>query len=159
MLSGEEIQEIEAELPNYADRRAVCIDALKIVQQHRGGWVSDDALRDLADYLEMTIDELDGVATFYNLIFRKPVGKHVILLCNSVSCYVMGYERIRQYFKEHLQVDFGGTTADGNFTLLPTACLGICDLAPAMMVDGDTYTQLDPHNISVVLESYRQESR
>ena len=155
MLSGEEIQEIEAEFPNYADKRAVCIDALKIVQQHRG-WVSDDALHDMTDYLEKTTDELDGVVTFYNLIFRKPVGKHVILLCNSVSCYVMGYESIRQYFKEALQVDFGGTTADGVFTLLPTACLGICDYAPAMMVDGDTYTQLDPQNIGVVLETYRR---
>ena len=157
MLSSGEIQEIEAEFPNYADKRAVCIDALKIVQQHRGGWVSDDALRDLADYLEMTTDELDGVATFYNLIFRKPVGKHVVLLCNSVSCYVMDYESIRRYFKEALQVDFGGTTADGNFTLLPTACLGICDHAPAMMVDGDTYTQLDSQNIGVVLDTYRRQ--
>jgi len=157
MLSGDEIHEIEAEFPNYADKRAVCIDALKIVQQHRGGWVSDDALRDLADYLEMTTDELDGVATFYNLIFRKPVGKHVVLLCNSVSCYVMGYEAIRQYFKEALKVDFGGTTADGVFTLLPTACLGICDHAPAMMVDSDTYTQLDSQNIGVVLDTYRRQ--
>ncbi len=157
MLSGEEIKEIEAEFPNYADRRAVCIEALKIVQRHRG-WVSDEALRDLADYLDMTTDELDGVATFYNLIFRKPVGKHVILLCNSVSCYVMGYETIRQYLQDNLHVDFGGTTSDGVFTLLPTVCLGICDHAPAMMVDEDTYTHLDPQNINVVLESYRQEN-
>jgi NADH-quinone oxidoreductase subunit E len=150
MLSGEEIKEIEAELPNYLDRRAVCIDALKIVQRHRG-WVSDEALHDLAEYLEMTTDELDGVATFYNLIFRKPVGKHVILLCNSVSCYVMGYEAIRQYLKDNLQVDFGGTTSDGLFTLLPTVCLGICDHAPAMMV------QLDPQNISAVLDRFRRQ--
>ncbi len=155
MLSGEEIKEIEDELPHYADRQAVCIDALKIVQRHRG-WVSDEALHDLADFLEMTTDELDGVATFYNLIFRKPVGKHVILLCNSVSCYVMGYEIIRQYLKDNLHVDFGGTTSDGLFTLLPTVCLGICDHAPAMMVDEDTYTHLDPQNIGVVLDTYRQ---
>ncbi len=158
MLSGEEIKEIEAEIPNYADRRAVCIDALKIVQKHRG-WVSDEALRDLAGYLDMTTDELDGVATFYNLIFRKPVGKHVVLLCDSVSCYVMGYQSIRQYFIDHLKVDFGGTTADGLFTLLPTVCLGICDHAPAMMVDDDTYTHLDTQNIGTVLESYRAEAR
>src|SRR5512135_3359019 len=104
MLSGEEIKEIEAEIPNYADQRAVCIDALKVIQRHRG-WVSDEALHDLADYLQMTADELDGVATFYNLIFRKPVGKHVILLCNSVSCYVMGYESIRKHLRDNLQVD------------------------------------------------------
>ncbi len=156
MLSGEEIKEIEAEIPNYADRRAVCIDALKIVQRHRG-WVSDEALYDLASFLEMTADELDGVATFYNLIYRKPVGKHVILLCNSVSCYVMGFEAIRQSLKDSLHIDFGETTGDGQFTLLPTVCLGICDHAPAMMVDEDTYTHLDTQNIGVVLDTYRQE--
>ncbi len=157
MLSGEEIKEIEEEIPHYGDRRAVCIDALKILQRHRG-WVSDEALLDLAKYLEMSTDELDGVATFYNLIFRKPVGKHVILLCNSVSCYVMGFEPIRQYFKDNFQVDFGETTSDGAFTLLPIVCLGICDHAPAMMVDEESYTHLDPDNIGTVLETYRQES-
>ncbi len=158
MLSGEEIKEIEEEIPHYGDRKAVCIDALKIVQRHRG-WVSDEALYDLAQYLDMSTDELDGIATFYNLIFRKPVGKHVIMLCNSMSCYVMGYERIRQSIKDKLQVDFGETTSDGVFTLLPIVCLGICDHAPAMMVDEDTYTHLDPENVGMVLDTYRQESR
>ncbi len=156
MLSGEEIKEIEEEIPHYVDRRAVCIDALKIVQRHRG-WVSDEALHDLASYLEMSIDELDGIATFYNLIFRKPVGKHVVLLCNSVSCYVMGFEKIRQYFKEDLKIDFGETSSDGAFTLLPIVCLGICDHAPAMMVDEETYTHLDPENIGAVLETFRRQ--
>ncbi len=158
MLSGEEIKEIEEEIPHYGERKAVSIDALKIVQRHRG-WVSDEALHDLAQYLEMTTDELDGIATFYNLIFRKPVGRHVIMLCNSMSCYVMGYERIRQSIKDKLQVDFGETTSDGVFTLLPIVCLGICDHAPAMMVDEDTYTHLDPENVGTVLDTYRQESR
>lgn len=154
MLSDEEVREIEAEIPNYADKRAVCIDAMKVVQHHRGGWVSDDALHDLANFLQMSPDELDGIATFYNLIFRKPVGKHVILLCNSVSCYVMGYEKIQKHFKETYNLEFGQTTADGNFTLLPTACLGICDHAPAMMVDEETYTDLDPQKVSSILASY-----
>lgn len=155
MLSDEEIREIEAEIPNYAEKRAICIDALKIVQKHRGGWVSDETLYDLAKYLNMSPDDLDGVATFYNLIFREPVGKHIILLCDSVSCYVMGYEKIRQYFKEKMDLEFGQTTPDGNFTLLPTACLGICDHAPAMMVDEDTYTDLEPEGISAILANYR----
>jgi NADH-quinone oxidoreductase subunit E len=154
MLSEDEIREIQAEIPNYADKKAVCIDALKIVQHHRGGWVSDEALHDLAGFLEMSPDELDGVATFYNLIFREPVGKHIIMLCNSVTCYVMGYEKIRQYFKETYNLEFGQTTPDGNFTLLPAVCLGICDHAPAMMIDEDTYIDLDPEKIPSILSSY-----
>ena len=96
MLSPEERQEIEAELAHYPDKRAVCIDAMKVVQKHRG-WVSDEALGDVAEFLEMSVEELDSVATFYNLIFRKPVGRHVIMVCDSVSCWMMGYDRVRDH--------------------------------------------------------------
>ncbi len=142
MLTEEERSEIEAEMQNYAQKQAVCIDALRIVQRHRGGWVPDEAIQDLAEFLDMTPEDLDGVATFYNLIFREPVGRHVVMLCNSVSCWVMGYEKVREQLKETLGVDFGGTTPDGRFTFLPNVCLGICDHAPAMMIDEDTYTNL-----------------
>ena len=90
MLTPEERQEIEAEFPRYPHKQAVCLDAMKIIQRHRG-WVSDESLRDLGEVLDMTPEELDGVATFYNLIFRRPVGRHVVLICDSVSCWIMGY--------------------------------------------------------------------
>jgi NADH-quinone oxidoreductase subunit E len=96
MLSSEEQQEIEAEAGHYPDRKSVCIDALRIVQRHRG-WVSGESLRDIAGFLGMSCDELEGVASFYNLIFRKPVGRHVIMVCDSVSCWVMGYDGIRDH--------------------------------------------------------------
>ncbi|RPJ41294.1 MAG: NADH-quinone oxidoreductase subunit NuoE [Chloroflexi bacterium] len=154
MLSETERHEIEAEMKNYADPQAVSIDALRIVQRHRGGWVSDEAIHDLAEFLHMTPAELDGIATFYNLIFREPVGRHVIMLCNSVSCWVMGYDRVRARLKETLGVDFGGTTPDGRFTLLPIVCLGICDHAPAMMIDEDTYTDLKDDKVEEALRRY-----
>jgi NADH-quinone oxidoreductase subunit E len=153
MLSDEEKQEIEAEIPNYANRQSLTIDSLKIVQRHRG-WVSDEALQDVAHFLEMSPSELDAVATFYNLIFRKPVGRHVILVCNSVSCWLMGYERVLGDLRGTLGVDLGGTTADGRFTLLPSVCLGICDHAPALMIDEDTYTNLDAANLQSILDRY-----
>lgn len=153
MLSDEEKQEIEAEVPNYAEKRSVTIDALKIVQRHRG-WVSDEAIQDLAQYLGMSPSELDGVATFYNLIFRKPVGRHVIMVCNSISCWIMGYERLHDALKRRLEIDLGGTTQDGRFTLLPTVCIGICDHAPALMIDQDTYTDLDETKLESILARY-----
>ncbi len=96
MLSEQERREIEAHARHYPNNRAVCIEALKIVQQHRG-WVSDEGIADVGEALQITPAELESVATFYNMIFRKPVGKHVILLCDSVSCWIMGYERLRQH--------------------------------------------------------------
>jgi NADH-quinone oxidoreductase subunit E len=155
MLSEEEKREIEAEIPHYAQKESVCIDALRIVQRHRGGWVSDEAIHDLADYLDMTPEDLDSVATFYNLIYREPVGRHVVMVCNSVSCWVMGYGKVRSRLKETLGVELGGTTADGRFTLLPIVCLGICDHAPAMMIDEDTYTDLlQDGKVEEVLKKY-----
>jgi NADH-quinone oxidoreductase subunit E len=153
MLTDREQQEITAELGHYPERRAVCIEALKIVQQHRG-WVSDESLRDIATFLGMTPDELDSVATFYNLIFRKPVGRHVILVCDSVSCWIMGYERLRERLTARLGIRPGDTTADGRFTLLPIVCLGTCDHAPAMMIDEDLYRDIDPAAIDAILEQY-----
>jgi NADH-quinone oxidoreductase subunit E len=154
MLTEAEQKEIEAEIAHYPNKRAACVDALKIVQKDHG-WISDESLKDVADFLEMTPDELDGVATFYNLIFRRPVGKHVILLCDSVSCWIMGYPNIRQKLNEELGIDFGETTPDGQFTMLPIVCLGDCDHAPAMMVDGDLYHDLDADKILPILEKYR----
>ena len=154
MLSDIERQEIEAQLPHYPDKRAACVEALKIVQRHHG-WVSDERLKSLAVMLDMTPDELDGVATFYNLIYRKPVGRHVVLLCNSISCWIMGYEQMRAHMKARLGVDLGQTTADQRFTLLPIVCLGACDHAPAMMVDDDLHHDLTPEKVDDILERYR----
>ncbi len=154
VLSAEEKGEIEAEFPNYLQKRALCIEALKIVQRHRG-WVADESVKDIAQLLEMTPEEVDGVATFYNLIFRRPVGRHVILLCDSVSCWIMGYERLRERLTARLGIQPGETSADGRFTLLPIVCLGTCDHAPALMVDDDLYRDLDPQKVDDLLDKYR----
>jgi NADH-quinone oxidoreductase subunit E len=153
MLTEEERQEINRELQHYELKPAACIEAMKIVQQHRG-WVSDENIQDIASLLGMTPDELDSIATFYNLIFRRPVGKHVILICDSVSCWIMGYENLRQHLTDRLSINLGETTTDGRFTLLPIVCLGTCDHAPALMIDNELYRDLDPEKIDAILEKY-----
>jgi NADH-quinone oxidoreductase subunit E len=150
MLTDEEKREIEAALAHYENKRAASVDALKVVQRRRR-WVSDESLREVARLLEMSAEELENVATFYNLIFRKPVGRHVILVCNSVSCWIMGYERLRQRLQETLAIAPGETTADERFTLLPIVCLGACDRAPAMMIDEDLYGDIDPDRLDGIL--------
>jgi NADH-quinone oxidoreductase subunit E len=125
------------------------------VQRHRG-WVSDEGIADVAEALQMSPTELEGVATFYNMIFRKPVGEHVILLCDSVSCWVMGYERLRSHLTRRLGIGPGQTTSDGRFTLLPNVCLGACDHAPVMMVDEAHYQDLDAAKIDEILAYYER---
>jgi NADH-quinone oxidoreductase subunit E len=154
MLSTEERREIEAELTRYPTRQAASVDAMKIVQRHRG-WVSDASLHDIAALLQMTVDELDGVATFYNLIFRRPVGRHVILVCNSVTCWMLGADRVREQLSAASGAGVGGTSADDRFTLLPIVCLGACDHAPAVMIDRDLHADVDPARVGELLVRYR----
>lgn len=152
-MTPEERAEIETEFAQYPNRKAACIDALKIVQKHRG-WISDEALDDIGGLLGMSAADLDGIATFYNLIFRRPVGRHVIYFCDSVSCWIMGAHHQCRQLSEKLKVQPGETTADGRFTLLPIVCLGACDHAPVMMVDEDLHGDLTQEGITQILELY-----
>ncbi|MEI7993948.1 MAG: NADH-quinone oxidoreductase subunit NuoE [Methylococcaceae bacterium] len=132
-LSLAEIQEINAEMRHYEDKTAVSIEALKIVQKRRG-WVSDDCLVAVAGLLGISPAQLEGVATFYNLIYRQPVGKTVIHYCNSVTCWLLGAEQVRERLCRHLNVELGEMSEDGEYTILPIVCLGACDHAPVVMV-------------------------
>ena len=154
-LMEEEITEIEHERALYPDTRAVGLEALKIVQKHRG-WVSDESLSAVAEYLGLPAAELEGVATFFNLIYRKPVGRNVILYCNSVSCWIMGCEQVKEKISEELGIDFGETSEDGEFTLIPVPCLGDCDRAPVMMVGPDQHRNLSRNNVGEIFARYRQ---
>jgi NADH-quinone oxidoreductase subunit E len=154
MLSDIEQQEIAVELSHSATKASASIEALNIIQRHRG-WVSDDALKDVATALDMTPEELDAVATFYSFIFRRPVGRHVILICDSISCWVMGYNPLLDILKTKLGIGFSETTEDKRFTLLPISCLGACDRAPAMMVDDDLYGPVTTELMDEILNKYK----
>ena len=153
MLTERDRRELEEEIGHSQRKDGACIEALKIVQRRRG-WVDDDDLRDIALFLEMSSAEVESVATFYNLIFRKPVGRHIILICDSVSCWLMGYNDLTTRFRERLGIQMGETTEDGLFTLLPVPCLGACDQAPAIMIDDKLYGNLTPERIDAIIEEY-----
>jgi len=154
MLSETEQLEIETEAAAYPLRRSACIDALIIVQRHRG-WISDESLRDIATLLDMTPHEVDAVATFYNLIYRRPVGRTVIHVCDSISCWVMGCDHLCAHLRKVLKIGWGETTGDGQFTVLPIPCLGACDRAPAAMVNGELHTDLTATRIDALLDASR----
>ncbi|MCW8884702.1 MAG: NADH-quinone oxidoreductase subunit NuoE [Motiliproteus sp.] len=149
-LSAVERREIEAECRHYPKRQAAAIEGLKVVQKHRG-WVSDGSIQALAKFLEMPVGELEGVATFYNLIFRQPVGKHVIMVCDSVCCWVKGSDPLTQHIGNRLGIKPGQTSEDGLFTLLPIVCLGDCDRAPTLMIDGQQHGHVDADKLDQLL--------
>ena len=146
LLTEQEIADIESEISHLPNRASAAIDALKIVQSYRG-WISDESLNAIAELLDMSAGELDSIATFYNLIYRQPVGEKVILYCDSVSCWLMDGDVVCEKIKQKLGVDYGGTTEDNKYTLLPVTCLGDCDHAPAMMVGEELHHNLTTDNI------------
>ncbi len=154
MLTEDDRREIEAAATRFPVRRAAASEALQVIQKNHG-WVSDEDLRAAAELLGMSVDELDGLASFYSMIFRKPVGRHIILFCDSICCWIEGYEKILDRLSSRLGIRPGETDADGRFTLLPSSCLGACDHAPAMMVDDDLHGGLTPEGIEAILERYK----
>ena len=153
MLTDDERTEIEATLHHYPHRHSAAAGAMRAVQRRRG-WLSDEALADIGEFLGVSVEELDSRATFSNMLFRHPVGRHVILICDSDCCYVMAYEQMREHISARLAIGLGETTADGRFTFLPIVCLAQCDHAPAMQIDDEFHGDLTPERIDEILERY-----
>lgn len=149
-LTAAEISAIQAALSHYPERSAASIEALKLIQKHHG-WVSDDALSALAELLQCSPEDLDSIATFYNLIFRKPVGRTVIYCCDSVSCWMLGGDDVRERLCARLGIGLGETTPDGAYTLLPSVCLGACDHAPVLMVGERLCQDVTPDSVDALL--------
>lgn len=154
-LSEEEKREIDGEFSHYEEKASVGLEALRIVQKHRG-WVSDETLLAVSDYLDIPVAQLESIATYFQLIFRQPVGQEVIFLCKSASCWIKGCERLQKKIERTLQICPGETSADGLFTLLETPCLGDCDKAPVMMVGEEMYRDLDEEKIEQILEDKKR---
>ena len=152
-LTDEERRELEAVVAHYPDRRAAAASVLKAVQARRR-WLSDQSMADAGDFLGMSVEELDSLATFGNMLFRRPVGRHIVLVCNSFACWSLGYAELLEALEQELGVAVGETTPDDRFTLLPIVCLGACDRGPAIMVDADLHGPLAPADVPGVLARY-----
>lgn len=113
--------------------REALLELLRSIQQAEH-WVSDDRVAEVADLLGLTVDEIDGLATFYSHLFRQPVGRRLILLCDGASCWLSGGDEVRAALQARLGVPPGRMTPDGAVTWLPSACIGGCDRAPAALV-------------------------
>jgi len=140
----------EAEHP-----REMAIDVMVALQTHYG-YLSDEALRQGAALLGMTTVELEELATFYEFIFREPVGKYVIHVCDGIVCWMNGHQSVMDYLSTKLGIRPGQTTPDGLFTLLPVCCIGYCDRSPAVLVNRIAYGPLTPDKIDDLLRRLKE---
>jgi NADH-quinone oxidoreductase E subunit len=119
-------------------------------------YVSDDALKAVAEYVNIPLSEVVGMATFYSMYSRSPRGRHIVRVCESPPCHLAGATNLLDVLMKHLGVKAGGTTADGAFTLETTSCLGLCAEAPAMMIDDRVYGGLTPEKVKSALAEARR---
>jgi NADH-quinone oxidoreductase subunit E len=126
--------------------------------QDHYGYLSDEALEAASILLGLTPLEVEELATFYTFIYREPVGKYVIHVCDSVVCWMDGYESVQDHLCEKLGIKMGETTPDKMFTLLPVCCIGYCDRSPAILINRKVYGPLTPEKLDTILEELRKEA-
>ncbi|MFP5213087.1 MAG: NADH-quinone oxidoreductase subunit NuoE [Acidobacteriota bacterium] len=154
MIPEELKQRLTARIAHAEHPREEAIDVMLAFQRHYG-YMSDEAMREAGAMLGMTPLELEEIATFYDFIYRRPVGKYVIRVCDSAVCWMHGHERVVDYLSRTLAIGMGETTPDGLFTLLPVVCIGYCDRSPAMLVNEKVYGHLTPEKIDEILRKHR----
>ena len=141
-------------LPRYPNREAAILPTLYLAQREFGH-LSDEAILYVADLLGFTPARIYGVATFYTMYNKKPVGKYHLQVCRNLSCSLMGAEHLIDRVSEKLGVKPGETTADGRFSLSTVECLGSCGTAPVMQVNDDYYENLSEETIDAILDRLR----
>lgn len=147
-------QDVEEIIGKYQGERTPLLCVLEEIQK-KWGYLPKDILAYVAKRLEVPASTVYGVATFYSFLETKPVGKHVIRVCKSTPCHVRGATNVLETLKKELGIREGETTKNGKFTLEVTSCLGVCGVAPAMMVNDVTYGNLNEERIREVLALYR----
>ena len=157
MLPDELKKSLEEHIASVDHPKELAVDVMFALQDHFG-YLSDEAVSEAAELLDMTPLEVEELATFYTFTYREPVGKYVIHVCDSVVCWMDGYETIKGYLCKTLGIDVGETTPDGLFTLLPVCCIGYCDLSPAMLINKKAYGNLTPQKIDGILEKLKAEA-
>jgi len=158
VLSKETIERIKAEFPKYPDRRSLTLPALRIAQEEIG-YVSEPAMIDIAELLDLTPIQVYDVATFYSQYNMKPVGKYLVQVCKTLSCSLVGAMSIVEHLQNKLGVGIGGTTEDGFFTLKVVECLAACGSAPMMQINDRYYEQLTSEKVDQILSDLKQSGK
>lgn len=143
MFTEEVLKKLDLIVQKYPTKKAALLPALWLAQEENDGWIPREAMKDIADFLELAPAEVEGVATFYTMYNKVPIGKYHLEVCHNIVCMAVGADALIDHIGEKLGIDKGATTADRKFTLNGAECLGACANAPCMMVGGTYYEDLD----------------
>ncbi len=156
MLSDKAKAEIQQLKARYPHPNSALLPALALAQKE-AGWLSPEALEEVADVMGLSPAHVGSVASFYTMFNRRPVGKYLVQVCTNISCSLLGAEHIVEHLKRRLGIEVGQTTTDGMFTLLEVECLGSCGTAPMMQVNDVYYENLTEERVDQILEELRRQ--
>lgn len=154
MISTELKNELKLRVAVAITNREAAVDVMKALQGHYG-WLTDEAVVEAAELLGLSPLQVEELATFYEMIYRRPVGRKVIHVCDSISCWSLGGESLLQQIAGLLGINVGETTADNLFTLLPCCCLGNCGQAPTLMIGDRIYGKVTAASAAEILQQER----
>ncbi|GAC1512793.1 MAG: hypothetical protein NVS2B12_30230 [Ktedonobacteraceae bacterium] len=136
MISEQARQRMRDLAARYPVARSAVMPSLHIAQQEEG-YITAEGLKAVAEAIDMTVDDVESIATFYTMYYQRPQGKKVIKICNSISCYLRNGDALIGHFEGRLDIKRGETTPDGNYTLLTAECIASCSSAPALQVNDE----------------------
>lgn len=151
MLKDDTRKKIDALILRYPQRRSALIPALQLAQE-RHGYLSSDVVRDIAGIFGLSPNEVYEVASFYTMLYKKPVGKYVLQVCTNISCLLCDSEQIMSHLQQRLGIKPGETTPDGRFTLMEVECLASCGTAPVVQINDDYHENLTPGKLDEILD-------
>jgi NADH-quinone oxidoreductase subunit E len=157
MIPEELKKSLKKDIEQVEHPRELVVDVMFAIQEHYG-YLTDEGVQETAGLLGMSALEVEQLATFYTFIFREPVGRYVIHVCDSVVCWMDGYDSVRDYLCQKLDIQPGQTTPDGLFTLLTVCCIGYCDRSPAMLINRKAYGNLTVEKIDSILAKLQSDA-
>jgi NADH-quinone oxidoreductase E subunit len=158
MLSEQAKEEIRAAMARYPNSRSALMPALYIAQREAGGWLPPEAIADVAETMGLTTADVQGVASFYSMYYKAPVGRYVIDVCHNISCALLGSRDLLRHMLERLGVEEGEMTPDGLFTVKGVECLAACGGAPCLQVNGYFRENVTKEQADALLEDLRREA-
>jgi NADH-quinone oxidoreductase E subunit len=144
-------EEIQAAAEPYPDQRSAVMSGLRLAQREYGGWLPPEALREVADALELTPAHVQSVASFYDMYHLAPVGEHLVEVCTNLSCALVGAQQVVEAFERELGIGVGETSEDGKVTLRAIECAGGCGYAPVVVVDHRYHEPTRPEDVQVIV--------
>lgn len=157
MLTVQEIAHLNAHIAHYPEKRAGAIYCLYFVQD-KYGYITKEGLDSVSKLTHLSVTQLDEIITFYTLLRRRPVGRNVIRVCDSISCHTRGAQHVLAAARNITTKELGEMTNDGSVTVLPSICLGLCDRAPAALINDDRVEgELTPEKMRILLSQLAAE--